>query len=211
MLNQVIAGDAISGRYMNKDWFEFTPRCKLLMASNFRPRMGGPESGVYRRLRVIHFVHEVPKERRVAGLARAIFRDEGPAILHRFLGEAHAWAGAMGKSAGNTGLLPESAVIRRETKRYFDESDPIGEFIELHLEFESEARTLRADIYRRYKEWATEEGHAHMMTQSSLTRKLLNRLIHRGVKEGRSGQGRRFDGIALKSRLEVETAGAAPF
>lgn len=211
MLNSVIAGDTLSGRYMNKDWFQFTPRCKLLMASNFRPRMSGPESGVYRRLRLVHFVHEVPPEKRVAGLSRSICEDEGPAILHALLGEAHAWASAMRTNANRSGLLPESKAVRRETQRYFDESDPIGEFIAMYVDYDPTAKTPRGEVYKAYKEWATEEGHAHLMTQTSLTRKLLNRLGHKGVKEGRSGSERRFDGMYLKSKMEVDSGASAPF
>ena len=196
---------------MNKDWFEFTPRCKLLMASNFRPRMSGPESGVYRRLRLVHFTREVPAKKRVLGLAASICEEEGPAILHAMLGEAHAWAKDMRASGNRSGLVPESDAVKRETERYFAESDPIGEFIDLHITEEPGYSVTRQEVYARYKEWAAEEGHAHIMTQSSLTRKLMNRLAHRGIKEGRSGRARRFDGMQLKSKMEIESGPGAPF
>ena len=138
MMNSVIAGDSIGARYMKRDWFEFVPTCKLVMASNFRPRTSGPESGVYRRLRVIHFASAIPEAERIQGLARSIVKAEGPAILALLLAEASAWHERMQRT-GRSGLLPESDAVRAETERYFAESDPIGEFISINMEFGQDA------------------------------------------------------------------------
>ena len=212
MMNSVIAGDAISGRYMRGDYFEFTPCTKLIMSSNFRPRMSGPESGIFRRLRVVLFRNEIPEKDRILGMAKTIFEKEGPAILYRLLEEARAWYEQMQKS-GRSGLLPESAAIREETARYFAENDPIGEFIAANIVVEagSEYTVSRAEVYARYKAWAEEEGHAHTMTQSSLTRKLLNRLMPQGVREHRTSAARGFACMYLKSKIEVQSGGEQPF
>ena len=211
MINSCVAGDKLSARVMHGNWYEIEPKCKLVMSSNFRPWMSGPESGVYRRLRLVHFKHEIPEQRRIQNLGERMFANEGPAILYDLLHEATAWWQALQRSGGRTGLLPESESVKRETQRYFDESDPVGEFIELHIVFDADARVSRPDLHKRYRAWATDEGHAHIPSQTSLTRKIMNRLSHKGVTTVRTATDRYFAGIYLKSQIEANSDDSAPF
>ena len=198
-MSEVIAGDKIAARVMRGDYFEFVPRCKLIMSSNFRPSMSGGDSGIYRRLRLILFSREVPEKDRIEGLAQRIFDAEGPSILARLLAEATAWHKERERS-GRSGLLPESPAIDRETAGYFAEADPIPEFVETCLDFGADYKVTRKQMYAAYREWATGEGLQRIITQTTLTRKLLRVLKSRGVTDFRSGSVKGFRGVRLLPR-----------
>lgn len=199
-LNQVVAGDPVRARFMRQDSFEFVPKCKVFMVSNFRPSFSGPESGVTGRLRVIAFNHPVPPERIDKHLPAKLFDQEGPAILHNLLLEATAWH--------KHGLRPESEAIKNETASYFAESDPIGAFAEVNLKLDPNGSATRDEVYDRYTSWCESEGHRHARTKRRLTSALLARFKPDGVYGSNSMGVRNYRGLVLKPQSSGALADA---
>lgn len=55
-IKSLTGGDAISARFMNRDFFEFVPRFKLVVASNHKPRIRTVDDAWRRRLHLVPFI-----------------------------------------------------------------------------------------------------------------------------------------------------------
>ena len=106
---------------MRRDFFDFVPSHTLLLAGNHQPEVSAGGKSFWRRLRLIPFQHEVPKELRNENLARELIEEEGPAIL--------AWI-VTGAQAFITKGLDDPALVMAATKDYADSEDHVQLFID---------------------------------------------------------------------------------
>lgn len=140
--------DAIAARFMGRDFFEFVPRFKLLVASNHKPRIRTVDDAWRRRL------HLVPFTRKPAnpdpGLKDKL-RAEYPAILNWMIEGAEWWS--------REGLCPPE-IVKAATEEYFREEDVIGLWFEECCEVMPSARAERKDLYASYEAWCRGMGHA---------------------------------------------------
>jgi len=54
-LKRLTGGDKIAARFMNKDYFEFTPTFKLLVVGNHRPVIRTVDDAIRRRVCLVEF------------------------------------------------------------------------------------------------------------------------------------------------------------
>lgn len=148
--------DAISARFMNRDFFEYVPRFKLLVASNHKPRIRTVDDAWRRRLHLVPFIN---KPATPDPSLKDRLRDEYPAILQWMIQGAEWW--------GREGLAAP-AEITEATETYFREEDVIGLWFDECCE-EGTATTERKDLYHSYENWCRGMGHA-AATQHALSR-----------------------------------------
>jgi putative DNA primase/helicase len=79
-IKALTGGDKITARFMRQDYFDYEPRFKLLIAGNHKPRLGGVDEAMRRRLLLVPFVVQIPSAERDPHLARKL-ELEWPAIL----------------------------------------------------------------------------------------------------------------------------------
>ena len=53
LLKRATGSDPISVRHLYKDQFSFVPKWKIIMATNYRPRLRGTDEGLWRRILLI--------------------------------------------------------------------------------------------------------------------------------------------------------------
>jgi putative DNA primase/helicase len=53
LVKQVISGDTLTARFLNREFFEFRARFKLFLAANHKPVIRGTDEGIWRRIRLI--------------------------------------------------------------------------------------------------------------------------------------------------------------
>lgn len=140
--------DAISARFMNRDFFEFIPRFKLLVASNHKPRIRTVDDAWRRRLHLVPFIHKPAKPDE--GLKDRL-RDEYPAILQWMIVGAEWWS--------REGLGAPS-VVTEATDEYFREEDVIGLWFAEKCEDRPSAVADRKLLYASYERWCHDMGHA---------------------------------------------------
>ena len=63
-IKAITGGDKLRVRFMHRDFFEFQPAFKLLIAGNHRPRLSGVGEAMRRRLHLVPFEVTIPPERR---------------------------------------------------------------------------------------------------------------------------------------------------
>jgi putative DNA primase/helicase len=180
--------DTLSGRFMGKDFFNFTPTHTIWLHANDKPdvRTGGP--AFWRRLKVLDFVHVVPPAERINGLDEILVKAEGPAIL--------AWIIAGAVQYLSDGLA-EPDSVRTSTGAYEHDQDAIARFVEECCEVgDANAQHMNvrvAEVRTAYENWCHIEGE-ETVTAKALTTALKTRY---GVQSNRTMSARFYAGIRL--------------
>jgi putative DNA primase/helicase len=182
MLKQLTGGDPITTRFLHKEYFEFVPKFKIILAANHRPIIRGSDDGIWRRIHLLPFTVSIPPERRDKTLSEKL-RPEWPGIL--------AWAVRGCLEWQNLGLAPPAEVVQA-TQDYHDEMDLIGRWIAEQCIQAPSVRVQVSFAFNDYVKWAESQG-AHPMSMMSFSRKLEDR----GYEKRKSGN-MHFVGLGLK-------------
>lgn len=179
----ITGSDKISGRYMGKDFVEFSPTHKIVLQTNHKPAIYGQDEGIWRRVRLVpfraHFGHR-QKDDTIPERLRAEF----PGIL--------AWA-VQGAIKWYASGLPACAVIDAAVAEYRKESDTMGQFLDECCVLGDGHTESVKDLYREYKAWASE---ANLKIWSKRTFGI--KLSDRGFESSRTSTARRWRGLKLK-------------
>ncbi|MEV4458482.1 phage/plasmid primase, P4 family [Microbispora sp. NPDC049633] len=181
--------DPISARFMRADFFTFRPTHSLWLLANHQPavRAGGP--ALWRRLKLIPFLHVVPPEDRDPHLEDKLVDEEGPAIL--------AWA-IQGAADYFAHGIAEPESVRTATDAYAKDQDSIARFVEEMCETGNPTMQhmgIRVSILRAaYESWCRGEGEQPASAKGFGT--ALQRRF--GVISERSNSARYYRGIRLR-------------
>ena len=147
-VKSLVSADTITARALYKEYEQFIPQAKFLLATNHLPVVRGSDQGIWRRLVVVPFLaqFEVGSDPRLdQDLASEL---EG--IL--------AWAvkGAAQWYAKGTGTVP--ANWQTATDVYRAEQDVIKAFLDAEVEVVPSAHVGATDLYEAYTAWSLREG-----------------------------------------------------
>lgn len=147
-IKSLTGGDPIAARFMHRDFFEFTPQFKLIVAGNHKPGLRSVDEAIRRRLKLIPFKARIPREDRDLALPEKL-RSEWPGILAWMIDGCMEWQ--------ESGLEPPP-VIAQATDAYLEGEDDIGSWIEDRCTIDGDAFERRSDLYSNYTSWAESEG-----------------------------------------------------
>jgi putative DNA primase/helicase len=174
-IKQLTGGDPISARFMRQDFFEFTPRFKLMISGNHKPRLSNIDEAIRRRLLLVPFTVAIPEAERDPDLP-AKLRTEWPAILRWMIDGCAEWQ--------RVGLSPPAAV-RDATEEYFAAEDTVGQwFEECIIDGGDAAFTRTKNIFSSWKLWCEDRN-----LRPGSERRLSDRLVGRGYKRVRNSVG----------------------
>ncbi|MBR0796109.1 bifunctional DNA primase/polymerase [Bradyrhizobium jicamae] len=177
-------GDRIAARFMGKDFFEFTPQFKLVIAGNHKPGLRSVDEAIRRRLHMIPFVVKIPEAERDAALPEKL-KAEWPGILAWMIEGCLAWQ--------RDGLQPPASV-RNATTEYLSDEDALATWLDERCERLPTAKTARGDLFTSWKIWA------ELAREPAGTAKSFVQAVRqRGFEEYKSGGERGFEGIKLRS------------
>ncbi len=120
LIKQLTGGEPILVRALNENFFEATPIFKLTIGGNHAPDIRGMDDGIWRRLMIVPFDVQIPKDER------------DPLIVDRMLAEVPGilnWLveGALAYLEG--GLAPP-AQVSQATDTLRKDNDPYGKFLD---------------------------------------------------------------------------------
>jgi putative DNA primase/helicase len=115
----ITGGDQISARFMRQDFFQFTPKFKLMIAGNHKPRLRTVDEAIRRRFHLIPFAVTIPHEQRDKHLTEKL-EAEWPAILRWMIDGNYQWQ--------EIGLAPPDAVLAA-TDDYLEAEDSMATWI----------------------------------------------------------------------------------
>jgi putative DNA primase/helicase len=173
LVKQLTGGDTITGRHLFKKSIKFLPQFKIWLRANDRPEIRGIDDAIWRRIRIIPFTKQIPKElRKDRHVIDRELDDEAEGIFTWLVEGAKRWF--------ETGLSEPDAVLLH-TAEYRSESDVWQRFLDASAEKIPGSRTPQSDMYNYYKDWARRNGVPQV---SSI---VFNATLKRkGVEEGAS-------------------------
>ncbi len=184
VVKAITGGDVICARFLHREFFEFRPAFKLMLATNHRPTIHDTSEAMWRRVRLVPWTVTIAEsERRPLDAILGEFRAESSGIL--------AWCVEGCLEWQSQGLAPPEAV-KLATSSYRAEEDDLGRWLEECCVVASHARTTSADLYRAYASWCESEG-----VQVLGKKRFGERLQERGFERDRDKRARFWHGIGL--------------
>lgn len=141
-LKALTGRDPMTARFLNREFFTFTPVCKIWICTNNKPTILGQDDGIWRRLHLIPFVQTF--EGRENKQLKDQLRLELPGILNWIVAGAARWL--------DEGLNPPDTV-KAATNAYRQESNPITPFVETCCVLGTDRRMQAAGAWTAYEEF----------------------------------------------------------
>lgn len=164
LIKQISGEDVITARYLFKEYFEFRPEFKLIIAGNHKPIIKGTDNGIWRRIVMVNFAVSIPPSEQDPDLFKKL-EAELPGILNWAIHGCLEWQAS--------GLdVPKS--VANDVQNYREEMDWIGQWL-ADCCITGTSKTIKAnDLYYCYTEWAKSNG-MHPSTSTAFGRKLTER------------------------------------
>lgn len=196
---EIVGGDVrISAAYKNKDLFDFTPTCKIILSLNSLPSTRDRSDGYYRRLCFLHFSKQFSVDKGTADVDLIEkLKSELPGILN--------WAlEGLDRLKGNNYRFSPCKSSEQLLREYRVEQNPLIEFVEECLYFDdTNARTDNTVLYESFKRWCRNNGHRGFADISckKFRAEFDKAVLFTGetaVKRKKSGKRRYCQGVSVK-------------
>lgn len=147
LVKSLTGGEEIKARHLNKGFFKFTPCFKAAMSGNDKPKIGGLDNGIWRRVRLVPWEVTIPDdERRPMNEVLAEFEAERSGILNWLIAGLDLYM--------REGLLTPEAVSKA-TADYREAMDPIGAFLADCVTREAGSFVTARDLYYAFDDWCS--------------------------------------------------------
>lgn len=205
-IKQATGGDKLKGRFMTKDFFEFSPTHKLQLLTNHKPIIKGQDEGIWRRVLLVPYTAKFGTEEEVQAGRASFIRDTKMAEhLENELQGILTWIVEGAVEWFREGLVPPDAVLAA-SKSYQNEQDRVFQFAtEVCTIGDEESCILQLGqhdgIYPTYIHWCKASG-MHAMNKNNFI-SALERVVPKYKKSTkktpRSGEtgGRRVDVVVI--------------
>jgi putative DNA primase/helicase len=174
--------DRIAARALYREWFSFKPEYKLVLYTNFKPKVDGSDGAIWDRIKLVPF--------------NASFAERGdPELAGKLAAEAEgilAWL-VEGCLEWRDSRLGSCDAVEQATKAYRSENDTIGRFVEECCELGDDYRVLSKGLRAELARFC-EEGGDDVPPATALGRWLTER----GVREARLDGKRAYRGLQLR-------------
>ena len=154
LVKQLSGGGKVTCRFLFGDEFEYEPEFKIWLATNHKPIIRGTDTGIWRRIRLIPFQVNIPKEK-VDKMLKYKLSNESAQILRWAVEGCILWQ--------KEGLgLP--TVVEAATAEYRTEMDLLSVFIEncVVITNDESEKIPASELYTVYKAWARENKEYEM-------------------------------------------------
>jgi putative DNA primase/helicase len=178
MLKVTVSTEHIAARPLYGSLFSFAPTHKVVMRGNHLPIIQECDEGTWRRIDLVPFDLKLTSAQCDPYLERKLLT-EAPGILRWLIEGQLKWQ--------SHGLTP-AVRVRNASNAYRKNSDVIANWLADECLIFPSAEVEKAAAYRRYRNWAADEG-LRVMAKKSLTRSL----VERGFGEGRQSTGPRHE------------------
>lgn len=195
MIKSFTGGAPIVARRLRQDLFSFTPRPKVFMEANSRPVIRGDDEGIWRRIRLVMWEHQLDPGQ-VDNALPGKLRREASGILNWVIQGVGDWL-----SSG----LAEPSRVAEAMDDYRKGSSPFGEWFTDRVELDEAARVPASLLFSDYKDWCDAQGIEKPMSQRAFGDALADRQI---IRCGRGTGGVILrQGARLRSRWDEGRAG----
>ena len=146
-VKQLTGGDTIKVKPLYKDPFEMKPEFKIVVLCNKRPNIDAYDDALKRRIKLIPFDYQVPKEERDRLLGDKL-RDEAAGILNLMI---------KGAQMHHENKMAEPASVKLATNRYLTDYDSVRSFLKDCTTRSPGATVSKAGLFEAYEGYCNEE------------------------------------------------------
>jgi P4 family phage/plasmid primase-like protien len=145
--------DPVSAELKYQNAFTFKPQCKLILATNYPPRIPAGDDAIWRRLKVVPFTHTVKEVKWIKGLADELIAQEAPGIMNWALRGCRAW---------QHGGLQEPPEVTDAVGAYRSREDIVNDCLNECFDRDDnpETKTRRRDVLTIVNEWAKDNHYS---------------------------------------------------
>jgi putative DNA primase/helicase len=176
LIKQLTGGDKITARFLHGEFFEFKPTFKLWLSANHKPVIRGTDHAIWRRIRLLPFTVQIPKEEQDRELPEKL-KAELPGILNWALAGCLQW---------QYGGLESPKEVTEATEGYREEMDVMADFLAERCFVAPGASATAKELYSSYTSWAEAMGEKRPYSQTAFG----SALRERGFESGRGAGGR---------------------
>ena len=176
-------GDGVTARFMGQDFFEFTPRFKLVWSGNSKPTLNRVDEAIRRRLNLVPFTVTIPRAERDPQLTEKL-KDEWPGILQWAIEGCAEW-----QEHG----LAAPASVTAATDEYLAAQDTVRNWMAECTDEVATAETQSSQLFKGWKEWCEANGEFPGSGKA-----FSQKLADLGLESRRARAGTVFYGVRLR-------------
>lgn len=173
LVKQLTGGDKILARFLYGSEFEYKPKFKIWMATNHLPIIRGTDDGIWRRIKIIPFNIQIPKEKVDKKLEYKL-KAEYTGILNWIVQGTIMW-----QQEG----LEDPEAVTKVIEAYRAEMDPLDAFLEECCTTGQNYSIKAREMYDAYHEWA-KESEEYKMSMTKFGREMGKKLIKIHKRDG---------------------------
>lgn len=185
-IKRMTGGDTLAARYLYGESFKFRPQFKIWLLTNHPPNLNEVGPAVERRLKLIPFTVEIPKEQRDRKLKEYLIANELPGILNWALAGGPAW-----REKG----LGDCPAVSQATARMLAEADVVQRFVSEMCTVGPLERIGSRQLFSEFGMWC-KENREYSIKQKEFTARL--RALYKFEAPGVVDNTRTWKGIGLK-------------
>lgn len=195
LIKDLTGGEPINVRRLNHEFIEVHPLFKLAISCNRKPVIRGNDDGIWRRVALVPFLVQIPKEERDKGLSGKLKR-ELPGILNWMIEGAIDYL--------NRGGLQPPEAVTAATQEYRDESDPLGAFVRAAIDVTRNPSDAveQGQLYEAFKVYCTREGKTPLGT-ATFARRMPKTAHDFGFEKGKASLSI-YTGIRIKAEFDPQ-------
>lgn len=184
LLKQLTGGSKVTCRFLYGDEFEYMPEFKIWVATNHKPIIRGTDLGIWRRIKLIPFEVNIPKDKVDKNLKYKL-RREMPQILRWAIDGCIKW-----QREG----IKEPKCVQEAVKDYKQEMDLLAGFLEqcVEIDYDCKDKIMASELFRLYSRWAQENNEYEMSSK-----KFYKEVGKKLPEKGRNGTGVFYTSIRL--------------
>lgn len=169
-IKSLTGGERISVREMYQKAYDFRPKFKLILGTNFRPNISESGNAVWRRMVYVPFDAKIESPDR--RLADKILQAERSAVLRWLIA---GFKLQHDTEADGSNFQPE--VVGAAVKSYREEEDVVGDFLKEYTEKDADSEVAFRDIFAVFVRVRKRAGDRWTMSEKSFA----NRLTEHGI------------------------------
>lgn len=199
LIKSLTSGEPILVRRLNHEFNEVYPKFKLAISANRKPVIKGNDDGIWRRVVLIPFDVQIPKDEVDKRLPEKLW-EERSGILNRLLEGLTDFL--------ERGALEPPAGIQAASQEYRDESDLLGAFVREALEVTKrpEDSELTGALFDAFLIWCQRAARTPVKRET-FTRRMVKTAHDFGFEKGKASSSI-YVGVQVKAEYRPPAAEA---
>lgn len=201
MVKSLTSGEPILIRRMREEFIEIYPTFKLIVSGNHRPDIRGGDDGIWRRVLLVPFEVQIPKDQVDRQLPEKLWAERA-GILNWMIQGALSYL--------EDGLKVPDAV-RAATDDYREQSDPYGAFVKGACKVTGDDSDVETpgELYAAFKRFCDRQGF-YCPTVSTFNKVLPEKASSAGFRKAKSNGLSIYRGIRVLDEFKFDPSYTPP-